>query len=489
MKRSPMFDTLKKIKKIKSSNENKSKPKALFIFRRDLRVFDNITLLECAKKYKVCPIFIFTPEQIEQNEYKSSNAIQFMIKSLEDLKISIEDLGGQFYTFFGDNIEVISKIIKDDDIKGVFFNKDYSPYSQKRDSAIEKLCKEVSIEFQSYHDIILIDDFDVIKSKEGKPYYVFTHFYNQAKKLSVKQPNYKTIDNWGSLNNNKFVIEDFKNYLLNRKCFVYNPSIALQGGRKEALTMLEKNLKKWAQYKETRDRPEHENGTTKLSAHNKFGTVSIRELYYHFSGTYGDGCELNRQLYWRDFYYYLSYWFPETFEGKPLPSKLKYKDLQWNYNDDWLNKWKEGKTGFPIVDAGIRELITTGYMHNRSRMIVAMFLTKDLLLSWKEGEKFYSQYLIDIDWCQNTGNWHWCDGTGADGSPWLRIFNPWTQQQKFDPNCEYIKKYVPELKNVPNKSIHKWFDEWKEYKKINYPCPMVNHDTRRKETLKAYGEV
>lgn len=489
MKKTSITEAIKSVKKIKTSPSKLPDAKALFIFRRDLRAFDNTALIECHKRFKVCPMFIFTPEQIAQNSYKSSNAIQFMVRSLEDLRDSVQDLGGKLHTYYGDNLAVIRELVKENDIKGVFVNKDYSPYSQKRDKAIQDLCNELDIEFHSYHDILLNDGFDSIKSKDGKPYYVYTHFYNQAKQLAVRKPNYVTIENWGALKANDYSREDFKSFLKDKKYYEENPKIALQGGRKEALNMLDQNLEKWNKYKETRDTPQHENGTTKLSAHNKFGTASVRELYFHFAGAYGDLCDINRQLYWRDFYYYLSNWFPESFEGKPLPSKTKYKDLTWNYNEDWLAKWKEGKTGFPIVDAGIRELIETGYMHNRSRMITAMFLTKDLLLDWKEGEKFFSQHLIDIDWCQNTGNWHWCDGTGADGSPWLRIFNPWTQQEKFDPECKYIKKYLPELKDVPNKSLHKWFDEWKNHKKVDYPKPMVDHDERRKAALKAYGEA
>lgn len=488
MKKTPITDLVKQVKKINLSPTKLPTAKALYVFRRDLRAYDNTALIECHKRFKVCPVFIFTPEQIAKNNYKSSNAIQFMIKSLEDLNESIKNQGGELYTYFGDNMDIITTLVKSNDIKAVYINKDYSPYSQKRDKAIEDLCTSLSIEFHSYHDLILTDGFDKVKSKEGKPYYVYSHFFNQASKLPVRKPDFTQIVNWSTLEPNKFHIDDFKEYLLSNSYYTINQHIALQGGRKEALAMLERNLEKWNRYKETRDQPYHKNGTTKLSAHNKFGTISIRELYYHFAGAYGDQCDLNRQLYWRDFYYYLSYWFPETFEGRPLPSKIKYKDLQWGYNDEWLTKWKTGTTGFPIVDAGIRELITTGYMHNRSRMITAMFLTKDLLLDWREGEKFFAQYLIDIDWCQNTGNWHWCDGTGADGSPWLRIFNPWSQQEKVDPECKYIKRFVPELKDVPVKSIHKWFNDWENYAKVDYPQPMVDHEERRKLCLKAYGE-
>lgn len=489
MKKTPVLDMIKQVKKVKTSTNKALKNKALFIFRRDLRAFDNTALLECQKNFSVCPIFIFTPEQIDKNDYKSHNSIQFMVKSLEDLKESIGGLGGHLHTYFGDNIEVITELVKANDIKAVYFNLDYSPYALKRDKKIEKMCKELSIDCFSFHDILITDGFDDIKSKEGKPYYVFNHFVNQAKKMSVRKPQYTVVQSWGKLEKNDFLVDDFKSFLLKNKYYTENPSILVQGGRKEALDMLEKNIDRWGNYAQTRNQPENTKGTTKLSAHNKFGTASIRELYYHFAGTYGDDCDLNKELLWRDFFYYLAHWFPETLEGKPIPSKVKYDNIKWEYNEDNLNRWKSGTTGFPIVDAAMRQLVQTGYMHNRSRMIVAIFLTKDLLLDWKEGEKFFAQHLTDIDWCQNTGNWHWCDGTGADGSPWLRIFNPWTQQEKYDPDCKYIFKYVPELKDVPVRSIHKWYKDHSSFKDIDYPKPMVDHTERALICKEAYGEV
>ena len=213
----------------------------------------------------------------------------------------------------------------------------------------------------------------------------------------------------------------------------------------------------------------------------------MRELYWFLRETLGAGHELIKQLYWRDFFYYLCFHFPDLYKGTPVPSKMRYNNIRWENDDSKFARWAIGNTGFPLVDAGMREMNATGYMHNRARMVVAMFLTKDLLIDWRKGEAYFSTKLIDIDRAQNVGNWIWAAGTGPDGSPWLRIFNPWTQLQKFDPDCVYVKRWLPELRDVPVKAVLNWNKEWANHKDCGYCEPMVDHDVQKVLAIAGYG--
>lgn len=252
-------------------------------------------------------------------------------------------------------------------------------------------------------------------------------------------------------------------------------NIAVKGGRTEAFEIL-KNLDKLKDYETVRNLPIKK--TSRLSAYNKFGCVSIRELYYAAKSKMEDKAEpFIRQLYWRDFIITLEN-FTLTFEG---PMKVNYAGIQWHDNDEALTRWKEGRTGCPIIDASMRDLNKTGYMPNRCRMIVANYLVKDLHIDWKEGEKYFATRLVDYDPCQNNGGWQWSAGCGVDSQPYFRIFNPESQSKKVDKDCKYIKKWVPELKDVENDDVHGWENacKLKKYSKIEYPRPIVVHQKRR----------
>lgn len=250
--------------------------------------------------------------------------------------------------------------------------------------------------------------------------------------------------------------------------------------------LLTRACKELSNYSKTRDALAQQ-GTSQLSAHNKFGTLSVREVYFALAAAFGAQHDLIKQLYWRDFYYYLTAHKPEVLEGVPIPSKIRYSDIHWRNDEAEFERWCRGETGFPVVDAGIRQLNSTGFMHNRARMIVAMFLTKDLQVDWRWGEAHFARKLVDYDRAQNAGGWAWCAGTGTDGSPFLRIFNPWLQQKKFDPTCAYIKRWVPELEGVDAEDIHNWPEAHKKHKKIYFP-PMVDHNKAKIKALEAYGE-
>ena len=447
--------------------------KAIFIFRRDLRIEDNTALFEAMKDFSVSPVFIFSPEQIKDNPYKSNNAVQFMVNSLRELSRAIEESGGQLRFFYGEPLNVITSLLEQKNkYSALFINRDYSPYSTDRDSKIEKLCQKNDITFKSFNDHLLIGDLDRIKSNDGANYYLFTHFYKKSVKLEIEKVRKRVPLNWGEgIGGEEFEV-DFEDFVAQSNLFPINEKIVLKGGREEGMNLLLKASQK-KDYQKTRNTPAISNGTSNLSAHLRFGTLGIREVFWRFKLGLGIDSELIKQLFWRDFYIYLSHHFPQTNSGKPIPSKERFGSIKWEDNEIFLKRWKEGNTGFPIVDAGMRELVETGLMHNRLRMVTAMFLTKDLLIDWREGEKFFSQHLLDIDRPINQGNWMWCVGNGADGSPWLRIFNPESQAQKIDPECEYIKKWCPELKEVPNKSVLNWEKEHKKYSYINYPEPLI----------------
>lgn len=449
----------------------------LFIFRRDLRVIDNngLNLLNdtCERIYA---IFIFTPEQVgNKNPYKSDNSVQFMIESLKDLSSQISKMGGQLYTFYGDNERIITDCIEAFNIQLVCYNLDYTPYARERDDSIVQLCERKKV-FVIYDYDYYLNEPNTIINSTGKPYQKFTPYYNAALKHKVANPiGIKKINfsKGNSQISNKISLDDaFKKFTEK------NEHILVHGGREEALKTLRNAVKTQTNYKQNHDNLEKH--TTLLSAAIKFGCVSIREVFYALKGKK----ELIRQLYWRDFYGQILYHFPRVLGHSMKPN---YEKIKWNYNSSWFEKWCKGQTGFPIVDAGMREMNQTGYMHNRARLIVASFLVKTLLISWEKGEKYFATKLTDYDPANNNGNWQWIASTGVDSQPYFRIFNPWEQAKKVDPNCGYIKKWIPELTDVPNKDIFNWETEYEKYKDIKYPKPMVDYKEQKDMALKMYS--
>ena len=442
--------------------------RALFIFRRDLRLEDNTGLIFALKSAKeVIPAFIFTPEQIDKNSYRSDRALQFMIESLEDLQEQLEAKKGRLYLFHDHFEKVVELCIEKEKVDLVVVNRDYTPYSLKRDQKIEQICKRKKVPFHSFDDLLLHGPEEVLKA-DKTPYSVFTPYYRAAQKVAIKDP----VPN---RSNNYF--KGLIPFAVDSK--VYHKILPTRfeqqkGGRKAAGSLLKK---KFPHYVTLRDFPAKE-GTSHLSAHLKFTTYSPREIYKALH-PYPALC---RSLFWRDFFSSIGYFFPRVFKGA---FREKYDEIEWSYDKKDFNRWCDGKTGFPIVDAGMRELNETGYMHNRVRMVVASFLVKDLHIDWRWGEKYFAQHLIDYDPAVNNGNWQWSASTGCDAQPYFRIFNPWNQQEKFDPDCEYIKLWIPELSKVDPRDIHKWFDE-KNRRKVSYPEPMVDHSKESKVALKAF---
>lgn len=448
--------------------------RALFIFRRDLRLEDNTGLIFALKNFKeVIVSFIFTPEQIEHNSYRSDHSLQFMCESLEDLETETQKKGGQLYFFFGKPSDIVEECIQKLKIDGVVVNEDYTPYSQKRDESIKGICKKYQVEFHSLSDLTLHPPEATLKAN-GEPYTVFTPFYKHAIQIEVPAP----------------VYNEYKNYYTQPIPFAKNllPSLLphkfsqQKGGRAEALKILKK-ASSFENYATLRDLPCRDQST--LSPHLKFTTCSPREVYHAIAQALGRNSELIRSLHWRDFFTSIAFYFPHVFEG---PFKEKFKKLSWREDKSDFQRWCEGQTGVPIVDAGMRQLNTTGFMHNRIRMITASFLVKDLHLNWQWGEKYFAQTLIDYDPAVNNGNWQWVASTGCDAQPYFRIFNPWSQSAKFDPDAVYIKQWIPELRSLDPRHIHKWHLSQFHSQAPSYPAPMVDHAIEGKIALKNYSK-
>ena len=451
---------------------------SIFIFRRDFRLTDNSGLIEALENSKnVIPIFIFTPEQIDKNSYKSDNAIQFMIESLTELENKIKKKKGQLYYFYGKQDKIISKIIKNNNIDAVYFNKDWTPYAIKRDEKINKLCLKKDIDCIQVEDYTLLPINKLLNHNE-EVYKVYGAFYRNAKNFKVPKP--KKIK---TFNFSKIKTSD--NIQLNYidKFYQKNDDILVRGGRKNAQKIL-KTIKNFNQYSTKRNELDYE--TTHLSAYTKFGCVSIREVYHKMKKHLKPDNQLFNQLFWKEFYVYISKYIPHVLKGKSM--KLKYDKIKWDSNNSIFKKWCEGKTGFPIVDAGMRELNKTGYMHNRSRLITSGFLVKLALIDWRKGEKYFAKKLTDYDPAQNNGGWQWSSGSGADSQPYFRIMSPISQSTKFDPDGSYIKKWIPELKDVEPKHLHDWekFNNLYDLKKINYVEPCLDYKKSRKKTMEIY---
>ena len=451
----------------------------LFIFRRDLRTVDNNGLNVLAKLcHNVYTIFIFTPEQVgSANKYKSNHSVQFMIESLADLASEIKKQGGQLHTFYGKNTKVLADCIKAWDINIVAFNLDITPYARERDDDIIKLCKKMGVDVKTEHDYYLHPP-GSIKTGTGEPYQKFTPYFNTASIIKVQSPSAKKqlpLKTKDANIPNKISLEQAM-----KRFTRINPNILVRGGRPQALQLLLRAVRTIKNYNAIHN--DLSLKTSELSASIKFGCISIREAYKAFHDKPG----IIRQLYWRDFYANIMYEFPHVI-GHSL--KPKYDKIHWHHNSSWFNAWCKGETGYPIVDAGMRQMNATGYMHNRARLIVASFLVKTLLIDWREGEEYFAQTLTDYDPSNNNGNWQWISGGGADSQPYFRVFNPWRQAAEYDPKCEYIKKWIPELKDVPEKDLLKWDTKYVDYKDLQYPAPMVRYEAQREQVLKLYASI
>ena len=440
--------------------------KGLFLFHRDLRIIDNHGLtnasIECEKVYTS---FIFTPLQVSnKSEYKSINSIQFMIESLISLKDEIHKECGNLLLQYGSIKTVLPELLQTLSIDCLYFNYDLTPFARERTRIVEDMCKTLGIDCKYSHDYYLHKPGDIMTNKNTM-YNSFTPYYEKTMLFgNIEHRTTITVSNlavYGGKLANKITLDDAMKKFVGSK----NERLVMKGGRICAKKQLLSALRNLKDYNDTHDTMHIE--TSILSAYIKFGCVSIREVYWAFVTRHGKFHGLIRQLIWRDFYAHILYFNPEnlgTLYGDKMRS-LKLSDSKVN-----LYAWKCGKTGVPMVDAGMRQLNITGYMHNRVRMLTATYLVKNMHIDWREGEKYFAQQLVDYDVASNLGNWY----AIASGD----VMSPWTQSYEYDKKCIYIKTWVEELQSVKSKYIHKWYKYCilPEFSDI-YRCPIVDYET------------
>lgn len=458
-------------------------------FRNDLRLLDNPALIEGAKKGEIIPLYIW--DQKGEGEWPLGEASKWWLHhSLNVLSSEFQKKGIPLIIREGDSQQELLSIIKETKARACYWNRRYEPAIILRDTKIKSALVDLGIDVKSFNGSLLQEPWEVY-NKEGNPFQVFTPFWKKSSQIPVRD-----------LYNIPQLIP-FKEGVKSKKVSELNllPKIKwdvglehnFKPGCNEALKKLDQFLKNNVQeYGLNRDFPALNNGVSHLSPYLHFGEISP-QMVLKEALKVPNSESFIRQLYWREFAYYLLYHFPKT---PNAPLREKYELFPWEDDPLLLKKWQKGLTGYPIVDAGMRELWQTGWMHNRVRMIVGSFLVKDLLISWKEGAKWFWDTLVDADLANNTLGWQWVGGCGADAAPYFRIFNPVLQGEKFDPHGEYVKKFIPELKNLPNQLIQKPFEASPLELKLagitlgkEYPFPIVNHNDARERALNALKKV
>jgi deoxyribodipyrimidine photo-lyase len=424
----------------------------IFWFRRDLRLEDNVGLFHALNDdEEVLPIFIFDAFILSQLP-KDDARVTFIHELLSKIQSKLDEKGKSLAVFHGNPKEIFEKLIHENKIKTVYTNHDYEPYARKRDKEMNQLFKENDIIFKTSKDQVIFEKSEVVKDDET-PYVVYTPYSKKWKELfsKIKLNHYNSEEKLHKIIKHSY------------------PFLSLDEIGFEVSTIkvtpfnISDNL--ISKYEETRNFPSL-NGTSMLGTHLRFGAVSIRKMVNHAANFQNE--TFLKELIWREFFMQIVWHFPHTVNASFRP---KYDAVQWKNNEELFQKWCQGKTGYPIVDAGMRELNKTGHMHNRVRMIVASFLCKHLLIDWKWGETYFAQKLLDYEQASNVGNWQWAAGSGVDAAPYFRIFNPTEQVKKFDKDLKYIKKWVPELET------------------LHYPKPIVDHKEARELCLKIYKEA
>jgi deoxyribodipyrimidine photo-lyase len=433
---------------------HKDSPIAVFWFRRDLRLEDNAGLYHALKSgMPVLPIFIFDKEILERLEDEDDARVTFIHQTIEGLDKALHKHGSSLLVLHNTPIEAWKKLLDDYAIKAVYCNHDYEPSAKIRDEAIDRLLKSHNVSFNTYKDQVIFEKGEVLKD-DGKPYTVYTPYqrkwYQTLKPFYLKAYPTKT---------------HFKSFLTTRQFDI--PSLGQIGFKTNSIQFPAVHYKELiAGYAEKRDFPAV-NGTTHIGLHLRFGTVSIREMASE-ANSHHEKTWLN-ELIWREFYMMILHHFPKTANHAFKP---EYDRIKWVNDEAQFESWCNGQTGFPLVDAGMRELNATGYMHNRVRMVTASFLCKDLLIDWRWGERYFARKLLDYEMASNVGGWQWAAGSGTDAAPYFRIFNPDSQLKKFDPDLQYIKKWVP---------------EYADFSK--YPAPIIDHAFARERCLKVFKEA
>lgn len=425
---------------------------SIFWFRRDLRLTDNIGLFHAlSESRQVLPVFIFDSDILDQLDDRDDRRVTFIHRSLSHIQETLLSIGSSLECRYGKPIDIFTSFFDEFQVDAIYTNHDYEQYALERDRAVSELCAAHGALFRTYKDQVIFEKLEVCKDNQ-LPYTVFTPYSRKWKAL-LSAADYEPANSEGVLGN-----------MLKRRP-VPLPSLESMGFQPASDDFPESELNEElvSKYKEQRDYPAIA-GTSRLGVHLRFGTVSIRQLVrlsMPLSETY-----LN-ELIWREFYQQILANFPAVGLGKAF--KPEYDAIKWRNNETEFQAWCDGNTGFPIIDAGMRELNATGFMHNRVRMIVASFLTKDLLIDWRWGEAYFARKLLDFDLASNNGGWQWAAGSGCDAAPYFRVFNPSLQTIKFDKKLEYVRRWVP------------------EFETLNYARPIVAHDFARKRCLEVYA--
>lgn len=425
----------------------------LFWHRRDLRIEDNAGLFKALKQEKnVQPIFIFDT-QILRKLPKNDQRVLFIHQTITKLHTAYKKHGACLWVFYGDPVQLIPELVRKHGVQKIFCNRDYEPEAIKRDKFIHEELQTLPCGFSGSKDQVIFEKEEVVKP-DGKPYHVFTPYMKRWKEKL-----------------NEFYLKPYpvEKYLSNLNKGTEHPLPSL-----EDMGFSSKQTQDFPSagipteiirnYHNTRDIPSIE-GTSRLSLHLRFGTVSIRLLARQ---ALENNEKYFNELIWRDFYQMILYWYPQSANHAFKP---EYDRIQWEFDENQFKAWCDGKTGYPLVDAGMRELNETGHMHNRIRMVVASFLCKHLLHDWRLGERYFAEKLLDFELASNAGGWQWAAGSGVDAAPYFRIFNPTSQQEKFDPQFEYIKRWVPEFGTAA------------------YPEPIVDHKWARERVLDRYKKA
>ncbi|NNC83433.1 MAG: deoxyribodipyrimidine photo-lyase [Flavobacteriales bacterium] len=419
-------------------------------FRRDLRLDDNHGLYKALESdHPTIPLFIFDSDILEELPEDDAR-VTFIHQQLSDMHAQLLEKGSGMVIQHGKPLEIWKKLIKGYDIAEVHTNGDYEPYALQRDESIQKLLAQHDIPFHMHKDQVIFEKDEVVKD-DGDPYTVYTPY---SKKWLSQLEESMLEPHWSSKNMHRY--HEFKK----RPDL---PSLADIGFKESAIKVPAYDIDEEliSTYDKTRNLPAM-SGTSKIGAHLRFGTISVRKA---FKRTYEVNMTYAKELIWREFFMQILYHFPHVVEHN---FRRKYDAVKWRNNEEEFEKWCKGETGYPFVDAGMRELNETGFMHNRVRMITAGFLTKHLLIDWRWGEAYFAEKLLDYDLSSNNGNWQWAAGTGCDAAPYFRVFNPTTQIDKFDKDRKYIRQWVP------------------EFESDDYPEPMVEHKMARERALDTY---
>ncbi len=429
---------------------------SVFWFRRDLRLDDNVGLLEALmNNHTVLPIFIFDKNILDKLP-KNDARVSFIFENLQAMRNELQEKYASSIALYYDSPEEVFKtLVSEYDIQQVFCNHDYEPYALKRDQKIKDFLSHKSIFFSSFKDQVVFEKSEIVKD-DGKPYVVYTPYKNKWKShfSASKHLTYhdtrkhlKNIIQISQLPTISLSEMGFEKSLIEVADFIVTPTLI-------------------GNYEATRNFPAIQPGTSRLGPHLRFGTVSVRMILNKVITEKNE--VFWNELIWREFFMQILWHFPHTTNQSFRP---KYDRIEWRNNEDEFKKWTQGKTGYPLVDAGMRQLNTTGYMHNRVRMLVASFLCKHLLIDWRWGEAYFAEKLLDYDLSANVGNWQWAAGSGVDAAPYFRIFNPTTQINKFDKQKDYINTWLPDLQE------------------LSYPQPIVDHKFARERCLKVYKQA